>query len=304
MRVTPERYRQIAVASLVALFVVIVAGAAVRLTNSGLGCDDWPNCNETTLVDVSSKHAAIEQVNRLFNGIVTVAVLTVGVLSHRVRPRPAAWCRWRGRSWRWWRPTQCWAGSRCSSTSIRWRSRGTCCWRSQHSSSTSCSSPGAQPPPVAVQVSRRSMQLVWCVAAGTAAAIVAGTLVTGSGPHAGDEDAPRLDLDIESIARVHGVIVIATIVIDAGVGIARQRPAGGAHRARGGRVDLAVRRDPPGRESATSSTSTTCPSCSSAPTSAVRRRSPWRQPHLVLRANPAYADGSTVRTLEVGAAAT
>ena len=59
MRVTPERYRQFAVASLVALFVVIVAGAAVRLTNSGLGCDDWPNCNETTLVDVSSKHAAI-----------------------------------------------------------------------------------------------------------------------------------------------------------------------------------------------------------------------------------------------------
>ena len=48
--------------------------------------------------------------------------------------------------------------------------------------------------------------------AGTSAAIVAGTLVTGSGPHAGDENAPRLDFDIESIARVHGVIVMATIV--------------------------------------------------------------------------------------------
>ena len=88
MTVTPERYRQFAVASLVALFLVIVAGAAVRLTNSGLGCDDWPNCNQTTFVDVSSKHAAIEQVNRLFNGIVTVAVLLVAVLSHRVQPRP------------------------------------------------------------------------------------------------------------------------------------------------------------------------------------------------------------------------
>ena len=54
MTVTPERYRQFAVASLVALFIVIVAGAAVRLTNSGLGCDDWPNCNQTTFVDVSS----------------------------------------------------------------------------------------------------------------------------------------------------------------------------------------------------------------------------------------------------------
>ena len=72
MTVAPERYRQIVVASLVALFVVIVAGAAVRLTNSGLGCDDWPKCNTTTFVDVSSKHAVIEQVNRLFNGLVTI----------------------------------------------------------------------------------------------------------------------------------------------------------------------------------------------------------------------------------------
>jgi hypothetical protein len=69
------------------LFLVIVAGAAVRLTNSGLGCDDWPNCNETTLVDVSSKHAAIEQVNWLFNGIVTEVVLSVAILAHRL---PAA----------------------------------------------------------------------------------------------------------------------------------------------------------------------------------------------------------------------
>ena len=58
MTVSPERYRQIAIASLVAIFVVIVAGAAVRLTNSGLGCDDWPNCNETTFVDVSSDGTA------------------------------------------------------------------------------------------------------------------------------------------------------------------------------------------------------------------------------------------------------
>src|SRR5262245_49092075 len=88
MQVTPERYRRIAVASLVALYVVIVAGAAVRRTNSGLGCDDWPNCNETTFVDVSSKHAAVEQINRLFNGIVTIAVLVVAVCAHRARPRP------------------------------------------------------------------------------------------------------------------------------------------------------------------------------------------------------------------------
>ena len=69
------RYRQIAVGSLVSLSVIIVSGAAVRLTNSGLGCDDWPNCNSERFVDVSSAHSAIEQVNRLFTGVVAVAVI-------------------------------------------------------------------------------------------------------------------------------------------------------------------------------------------------------------------------------------
>jgi cytochrome c oxidase assembly protein subunit 15 len=43
-------------------------------------------------------------------------------------------------------------------------------------------------------------------------AITTGTVVTGSGPHAGDEEARRFDLDISSIARVHGITVIATLV--------------------------------------------------------------------------------------------
>ena len=68
MSISPARYRMIAIWALIALSVIIVSGAAVRLTNSGLGCDDWPQCNSEKLIDVSSKHAAIEQVNRLFTG--------------------------------------------------------------------------------------------------------------------------------------------------------------------------------------------------------------------------------------------
>jgi cytochrome c oxidase assembly protein subunit 15 len=60
---------------------------------------------------------------------------------------------------------------------------------------------------------RPAVLLTWGVVAGTTAAIVAGTLVTGAGPHAGDETAPRLDLDIPSITRVHGVIVVCTIAV-------------------------------------------------------------------------------------------
>jgi len=303
MRVTPERYRQFAVASLVALFVVIVAGAAVRLTNSGLGCDDWPNCNETTLVDVSSKHAAIEQVNRLFNGIVTVAVLTVGVLSHRVRPRPRGVV-----SLAWTLVALVAANAVLGGISVLvdlhpLAIQGHLLLALAALVVNLVLIARCSAPPVAVQVSRRSMQLVWCVVAGTAAAIVAGTLVTGSGPHAGDEDAPRLDLDIESIARVHGVIVIATIVTALALALrVNARPeerialteavsiwlfvgilqgAVGYIQYFNDLPELLVGAHVGGAAAITLATA-----------------------HLVLRANPAYADGSTVRTLEVGAAAT
>ena len=65
MTLSPARYRTITFAALFLLAAIIVTGAAVRLTGSGLGCDEWPQCSSTRVIDVSSKHAAIEQVNRL-----------------------------------------------------------------------------------------------------------------------------------------------------------------------------------------------------------------------------------------------
>ena len=66
------------------LAVIVVTGALVRLTGSGLGCVDWPSCNEERFIDVSSTHGAIEQVNRLFTGVVAVSVI-VAVLGSLVR---------------------------------------------------------------------------------------------------------------------------------------------------------------------------------------------------------------------------
>ncbi len=74
-RLSPARYRVFTFAALALLYAIVVTGALVRLTDSGLGCTDWPECNSTTFVDVSSKHAAIEQVNRLFTGAVGIAVI-------------------------------------------------------------------------------------------------------------------------------------------------------------------------------------------------------------------------------------
>ena len=43
-----------AIVTTAGLCLLVVAGGVVRLTGSGLGCDDWPNCNAESFVDVSS----------------------------------------------------------------------------------------------------------------------------------------------------------------------------------------------------------------------------------------------------------
>lgn len=64
--VSPERFRQIAVAALVALTAIVLTGAAVRLTDSGLGCPDWPRCYGKALPPFSL-HSVIEYGNRVFS---------------------------------------------------------------------------------------------------------------------------------------------------------------------------------------------------------------------------------------------
>src|SRR6266508_2730810 len=90
---TPAEYRRVAIVALVLLCVIVATGAAVRLTDSGLGCDDWPRCNSTKLIDVSGRHAAIEQINRLFTGLVSLAVVAavLGAVLRRPRRRDLSW---------------------------------------------------------------------------------------------------------------------------------------------------------------------------------------------------------------------
>jgi cytochrome c oxidase assembly protein subunit 15 len=59
-RIRPATYRRLTLLAALALAVIIVTGALVRLTGSGLGCPDWPECNRSSFVDVSSTHRAIE----------------------------------------------------------------------------------------------------------------------------------------------------------------------------------------------------------------------------------------------------
>src|SRR5689334_6769447 len=59
LAVTPVQYRRIAYLTLAALTVIVLTGAAVRLTDSGLGCSSWPKCSGSAYPPLQT-HALIE----------------------------------------------------------------------------------------------------------------------------------------------------------------------------------------------------------------------------------------------------
>lgn len=216
-RLRPAVYRAMTLAALVLLACIVVTGALVRLTDSGLGCSDWPRCNEEKLIDVSSTHAAIEQINRLFTGLVGAAVIiaVAGSLLRVPRRRDLTWL------------SLSLVGGVVGQAIVG----GIVVLTHLH--------------PLAVQqhfllsmvilaaavvLHRRAtlgdgerweravevgtMRRVWVLAGFTAVAIVTGTVVTGTGPHSGQHDGEpvrRFGFAISSVVRVHSGAVLLTV---------------------------------------------------------------------------------------------
>ncbi len=80
-----QAYFAIAAIALGSLTMIVFTGAAVRLTGSGLGCPDWPRCYGRA-VPPADINAVIEYANRIFTGIVGIAVIAASVLAFRRRP--------------------------------------------------------------------------------------------------------------------------------------------------------------------------------------------------------------------------
>ena len=81
----PQRYAQVALVALGALALIVLTGAGVRLTGSGLGCPDWPKCYGGTVPPLDT-HAVIEYGNRVLTGFVGIAVIAASVLALFRRP--------------------------------------------------------------------------------------------------------------------------------------------------------------------------------------------------------------------------
>jgi cytochrome c oxidase assembly protein subunit 15 len=214
-RLTSGGFRRLTTVNLVLLVAIIVSGAVVRLTNSGLGCRDWPNCSADQFVSVSTHHAAIEQLNRLFSGAIGLPIALALIGAYQLRPRRRdlvrlAWILF-GLFW-----CEAILGGISVMVQLAWFSVMSHFLLALALVSVAmqmrqrAGEPEGQRRPIVAPVASRAVRVVYVW---TIAAVIAGTFVTAAGPHGGDRDARRLTWPIVDLVRLHGTLVDLLVVI-------------------------------------------------------------------------------------------
>jgi cytochrome c oxidase assembly protein subunit 15 len=185
----------------------------VRLSGSGLGCSDWPNCEQNRLVAPAELHALVEFFNRVFTGLVSIAVMAA-VLGSLVRVP-------RRRDLTWWSlglvagvigqivlggivvlsDLSPWLVGQHFNLSMVLVANAVIL---HHRA-------GLPDGPTRPIVDDRTVAFGRALLVLTTLVIVAGTVVTGSGPHGGDERVESLPFAIHDVARVHGVLVMGLL---------------------------------------------------------------------------------------------
>jgi heme a synthase len=90
LELTPALFAKVALWSAVSLYLIIISGATVRLTGSGLGCEGWPGCGQGRLFPEKDHHQAVEFGNR----VVAIFPLTLSVLAWLAAWRLAGVATW------------------------------------------------------------------------------------------------------------------------------------------------------------------------------------------------------------------
>lgn len=205
---TPDerRLRRFALAAVVTNVIIVITGASVRVTGSGLGCPTWPSCDGESFVPSADHgwHGALEFGNRLLTFPVLAAAVLVVWQLYRTRPHPPVLTRFA-----WLLPIgvalQAVVGGITVLTGLSPYIVATHFLLSMgllfaavvvHDMTRTgrATQPRVGP---AIRHLTTAVLIVGLVV------LVLGTVTTGAGPHGGDAAAPRLDLDIRLAAIAH-----------------------------------------------------------------------------------------------------
>ena len=213
--VSPAVVSRLALTNAVANGVIVITGGAVRLTGSGLGCPTWPRCTEDSFVATEelAVHGVIEFGNRTLTGVLTAAAIAVVVAvfrSSRRDLRPLALWSFLGI------PAQALLGGVTVLTGLNpWIVAAHFLLSAVLVAVATTLWLRSREPGVGRPLLRRPFELlVTGIAAVTAAVLVLGTVVTGSGPHSGDLDeeagvttVDRMGFDPELVSQLHADVV-------------------------------------------------------------------------------------------------
>ena len=209
---TPRQFFSVALAQLGALWIIVGTGAAVRLTDSGLGCRSWPGCEEGQALPAKDIHAFIEFGNRLVGGV-TIALTLLTWLAALRTPALPGWAVRLALVVFLGTLAQAPIGLLAVATHLRWPivmlhlllsiallAGATVLAleaRSTHVGRT------------AQLVPRPLQQLGLASALGCFALIVAGSFATAAGPHSGGGETDEIDRlgRLEPLVYVHGAVV-------------------------------------------------------------------------------------------------
>jgi heme a synthase len=214
---SPAVLRRLALASVIVNVGIVVTGGAVRLTNSGLGCPTWPRCSGSDLVANSKLgvHGAIEFTNRTLTFVVGVTLALTLLAAWRQRRHVGlAALAFAGI------PAQAVLGGIVVRTDLNpWLVAAHFLLSAAIIAATfvlwwrTADRPRVETPPAAQVAAQALVTVVGVV-------LVAGTVVTGAGPHAGDLKngrVHRIDFSIRSLAQLHADFVMVLVGLTVGV---------------------------------------------------------------------------------------
>ena len=231
--------RPLAWATLVANCVLVVTGGAVRLTDSGLGCPTWPRCTDAgfTPHGALSIHTAIEFGNRTLTFVlaaIAIATFLAAWPTGRRDLRTIALVRGLGI------PAQAVIGGITVLTDLN-------PWVVSFHLLCSLAIIGLSvlflrrlDQPAVEPSSGPVVGLAWAMFAAGWLVLYVGTVVTGSGPHAGDAKAPRNGLDPLELSQLHADVVFLFVGLTLGLVFALPAVGASAEAVRAARVLLVI----------------------------------------------------------------